>query len=311
MRKDSVLIAPLSQDVLAERQGDAQARLAAIANGTVGWDDVRRYGAALSERVVGQPYNRLPDSVSAQRDRLMATGGAPLVAAFHRAVLLERAVEARQAFPRTPYLQVFQDWHEDAIARMLQDLDERPDVELDWSDDRFAKDVSVAALRMWALGAQVVEPRMGVSRRVIFEGGARTLTRGAATLLRIGGHAPLYEIHTYERHLGEFTQGGWDACYRRIAELLRAEPGVRGVFGASWFFDPAIERVSPRLAYLRLDPLGGGAEFLRIGNTPSTEPLALSKSATRKQLYDEGKYRPEQWLMIWPRAALLRWAGLA
>src|SRR5687768_12371760 len=105
---------------------------------------------------------------------------------------------------------------------------------------------------------------MGLSRRVLLQGGAPTLLRGAAMLVAMGGHYPLYEIHTANHTLPYFNPDGWTECYRRIARASGRDPEAKGVFGTAWFFDPALKRVSPRLAYLRQFPLERGAVFLKV-----------------------------------------------
>jgi len=64
--------------------------------------------------------------------------------------------------------------------------------------------------------------------------------------------------------------------------------------------------VSPRLAYIREQPEQNGASFFRIA--PNPDSGALAKSATRRRLYEEGKYVPTEYCMVWPRKAMIRWA---
>jgi len=170
------------------------------------------------------------------------------------------------------------------------------------------KDLSIAAQRLWPLGAVTVDPRLRLPARWMVQGGPRTFFRGVGVLARLGGNFPLYEIHAYNRHLSEFTEPGWEACYRRIARIMNDEPEVRGLYGGTWFFDPELERVSPRLTYLRRLPIKNGAMFARIPSTPDTYTNALQKSATRRQLYAAGQYEPRQYIMVWPRRSFLRWA---
>lgn len=87
-------------------------------------------------------------------------------------------------------------------------------------------------------------------------------------LFVLGGHKPLYEMHTDSRDskaILRFTPDGWAEFYRRVSVLLEVNPSVRGVFGGSWFFDPKLEQVSPRLAYLRRLVIDNGGYSLRIG----------------------------------------------
>ena len=111
-------------------------------------------------------------------------------------------------------------------------------------------------------------------------------------MLRLGGRGPLFRMHLDSRHVEELNLLGRNQCFARIAELLEAMPGVRGLVGTSWFYDPQLERISPHLHYLRKVPMDGGA-FLRIdGPGEIHTQRATARSETRRRLYEEGKYSP-------------------
>ena len=89
--------------------------------------------------------------------------------------------------------------------------------------------------------------------------------------------------------------------------MLALNPEIRGMWGGSWFYDPALERISPRLEYLRSVPQDNGA-YVFYSNI-DINGGALSKSDTRKQAYEDGKYLPKSYSVIWPRRHLLDWAA--
>jgi hypothetical protein len=257
----------------------------------------------------GTAYNQVPDAVRATLDSLRARGGHPLVASFHRAVLLSAMATTRPALRAHPVWPESLALWDEAMDRVLDGLSKRPDAELDYPDDLWAKDIALASGRLWHARAQLVQPRMGLSRRMLLQGGAPTLLRGVAMLVTIGGHYPLYEMHTARHTLSRthFSPDGWAECYRRITRALARDPEAKGLFGRAWLFDPALERVSPHLAYLRQFPLERGAVFLKVGTTETGFRSALSKSVPRRALYEAGKYDPQEYLMIWPRRAMLAW----
>ncbi len=294
-----------------DRHGDEAARaLQAIAGGERGLRLAESYRRALGSWPADWPYNRVPAEVLAARDELKREGGSALVAAVHRFVILASVPGARAALQARPHLAPVRDWFENAVAGMGADLAAAPDDSLDFPLDPFVKDLAVVLLRLWPLGAVGVDPRLRMRRHWFLEGGARGVLQGLGLLGRLGGSAPLYEIHAYHRHLSEFTEEGWTACYRRIASIMSRDPGIRGLFGKTWFWDPALERVSPRLAYLRRLPLASGAVFLRVRNGAHTRANALLKSETRRRLHAAGQYEPQEYVMVWPRRAFLRWAGI-
>lgn len=118
-----------------------------------------------------------------------------------------------------------------------------------------------------------------------------------------------FRIHTDPRNTAEFDEAGWRRCYLRIAALLETHPAIRGMVGTSWFYDPQLIDISPRLAYLQTDPLSGGAFMLRNGPGEIHTLRATLTSPSRRKLYEEGKYLPVCWSVLWPRQALLNWVA--
>jgi hypothetical protein len=196
-----------------------------------------------------------------------------------------------------------------ASARLLTYVRNLAGEEYYFTNDYFLKDVCFASGLSVPCGAQVVDWRSGIGYRA----SARWLLRNPSphyvgVFLRSGQIRPWFRIHTESRYLDDFNEPGWDACYLRIAALLRKHPEVLGMAGTSWFYDPQLDSISPRLSYLRLRPLQRGASVVRSGTTAFDISSATAKSSTRRQLYEEGKYLPVSYNLLWPRDALLAWA---
>jgi hypothetical protein len=119
---------------------------------------------------------------------------------------------------------------------------------------------------------------------------------------------PWLEVHTESRELSDFNEAGWDRAWATAAEILKRRPHMAGMIGSSWFYDPPLEQISPRLAYLRLNPLRHGAFMVHQGPGEIHTMRASTSSPTRKALIEEGKYTARSWIVAWPRAALIRWA---
>lgn len=119
---------------------------------------------------------------------------------------------------------------------------------------------------------------------------------------------PWLEVHTESRELSDFNEAGWDCAWATAAEILKRRPHMAGMLGSSWFYDPPLEQISPRLAYLRLNPLKHGAFMVHQGPGEIHTQRAATSSPTRKALIEEGKYTARSWIVAWPRAALIRWA---
>ena len=173
--------------------------------------------------------------------------------------------------------------------------------------DIMLKDLGLCRQKIFPAGAQVVEPDSGFHRALVFRGGIPQAYEFAQLLLASGGNRHWYQIHTHLSELEDFNPDGWNRCYLRLADMLALNPTVRGMWGGSWFYDPALEEVSPRLAYLRKVPQENGA-FLFFSNVDIASG-ALSKSDSRNKAYQEGKYLPKAYALIWPRLQLLAWAA--
>lgn len=119
---------------------------------------------------------------------------------------------------------------------------------------------------------------------------------------------PWLEVHTESRELSDFNEAGWDRAWATAAEILKRRPEMAGMLGSSWFYDPPLEQISPRLAYLRLNPLKHGAFMIHQGSGDIHTQRAATSSPTRAALIEKGEYTARSWIVAWPRAALIRWA---
>ena len=119
---------------------------------------------------------------------------------------------------------------------------------------------------------------------------------------------PWLEVHTESRELSDFNEAGWDRAWATAAEICKRRPQMAGMLGSSWFYDPPLEQISPRLAYLRVNPLKHGAFLLHQGPGEIHTQRAATSSPTRAALIEKGEYTARSWIVAWPRAALIRWA---
>lgn len=125
---------------------------------------------------------------------------------------------------------------------------------------------------------------------------------------RCKGLGTWFRGHTDIEYLQEFNEEGWDMFYLRIAGLLQRRKHVRGLVGTSWFYDPKLVNISPRLSYLQQRQLDRGAYLMRHRGTESDIKFATKASKTRLHLYQQGKYTPISHSLIWGRNELLTWA---
>ncbi len=181
--------------------------------------------------------------------------------------------------------------------------------EAGWTDvpeDKYWKDLALARQQMFPAAAQVVEVYSGFELKPMLDKGLGQTLRFLKLIVSSGGRRGFYQSHTDSPDLEDFNEDGWHRAYLMVAEMLERNPAIKGMFGASWFYDPQLAEVSPRLMYLQRVQLEGGAQMFHIGADHSGNALAKSKS--RIKLYEEGKYRPQEYLIVWPRKEMIKWA---
>ena len=102
-----------------------------------------------------------------------------------------------------------------------------------------------------------------------------------------------------------WNEAGWGEALRIAALALPALPKARGIFGTAWFYDPAILDVTPRISFAQDLQVGRGARRMRIGSNDAAIANATATSSSRRALYEEGRYIPADYAIIWSRKDLL------
>lgn len=186
-----------------------------------------------------------------------------------------------------------------------------------YADEDYAKDVRFVVGASVPAGVQIIDLNDGspLARRLVRRSALamRLLAAGdlghAARLAGTAQGRSWLQHHTDARYLDEFDEAGWRRFHLIAADLLAARPDAMGLFGASWFYDPQIVAVSPRLAYLQQTPMLHGALQVRLPTTAGQVAHAVHRSPTRQRLYETGEYHPACYALLWPRAELLAWAA--
>lgn len=180
-----------------------------------------------------------------------------------------------------------------------------------FTNSRFQKDLAIVSGRLTPVGAEKLHLARMPKRFMATRGLRQFLSVSVFVGLETRGFQPFYQYHAdvQDPHLlSLFNEKGWIQTFRLIGEMMKWDKRIKGTFGCSWFFDPALEKVSPRLTYLRKVQTDNGARHFCLGTTPSAIRDSTLKSKTRRRLYDEGKYIPTSYIVIWPRKALIEWA---
>ena len=195
------------------------------------------------------------------------------------------------------------------FRRIISELDTNSFGFYLFPNDLFCKDLGLCRLKLVPVGSQLIEIGSGISRQILFKGKMRQFIKGIRFFsFQARGFFPYFQIHLDNRKAAEFNEHERTLCYLNIAEILKLNEYVKGLIGGSWFYDPQLERVSPRLTYLRKLPLDNGGQVFFDGSNMQALENALHKSPTRRKLYESGQYHPANYLMVWPRRELMAWA---
>ncbi len=265
-------------------------------------DCIQQFDAIDEEK----PYNFVSPWILNLWERIQGTYGASGFEAFQKATMLTFIEQAPQRRANMTLSDTVLQCYEESFARVSQSIDDPEFESYRTNNDVLLKDLALCRLKLFPVGAQVVEPNSNFHRALLYRRGIGQAWRLARLIANTGGNRGWYQIHTHLSELTHFNPEGWDRCYLRIAQMLRLHPNCKGMWGASWFYDPALDDISPKLAYLR-SPLAAGAQLFY--SHPDLHGGALARSKTRQQLHADGKYDPSAFALIWPREPMLRWAS--
>jgi len=193
------------------------------------------------------------------------------------------------------------------LERILATVSD-PESIIDLGTDPWRKNLLILSGGLVPVGAEFADPSSGIPRSTLLRGGVGQSLRLAATIaLQTGGFRPCLELHAHPDSLEDFNVEGWERTYHRLAELMAENPQFKAVIASSWFRDPALATISPRLGYLREFPCRHGAGLYVTGRDEQGTSGALARSPTRRRLFECGQYVPTIHLLVWPRSTLLGW----
>ncbi len=265
------------------------------------------YMALLDQMPLDQPYTTFTPQVAGLWKRIIDEHGKEQLEILNRATMLELMERFLIRNRGENYPSCVRGQYYLNFSRILDEVSDFDFGNYDNDSDIFHKDFALCRENIFPIGPGVVERNCGFSRSVLFSNGVRQFLDVAHFLIFVGpGNSRYFQIHTHLRMVQDFNPDGWEHAYRCLAEMLKYHPETKGVFRASWFCDPALEEVSPNLAYIRKMPQDNGADVFYIGPDKTGGPFA--RSQTRRRLFEEGKYLPKTYILIWPRKSLISWS---
>jgi len=192
------------------------------------------------------------------------------------------------------------------IFRLEHNLKNKHESYFRLENDYFRKDIALLLHRLIPFGAEFASPYSGIPRSLAIKAGPSQAMAFSAAIWHSRGLAPFLELHMHPEVTEQFNPSGWIATYERLAEFLEMNPKFRGVQSTSWFLDPALADISPRLSYLREVPEQCGAFWLFAGLDQHGTSGALDTSPTRRRLHASGTYKPRLFTRIWPKRRMLK-----
>jgi hypothetical protein len=193
-----------------------------------------------------------------------------------------------------------------SVQRIYQQWVAEPGAELTTVNDLLLKDIGLLSGALLPCTERVIEPYSILQRYLMHRQGVKQAWRLICVLLAARGNKPVCRLHIHLAEINSLTAHGWRLTCLQLAQLLELNPQLKGVVGSSWFYDPAIAAISPKLAFIN-KLLNNMQASIFFSHTEDESSGALSRSVTRQNAYTSGQYQPKNYVIFIPRNRLLTW----
>jgi hypothetical protein len=128
-------------------------------------------------------------------------------------------------------------------------------------------------------------------------------------VLELGGLGPIMMPHLnyWRGNAMTLLAKENEASHYRMAQFMEQQPRIKGLVSASWLYSSEIKAFSPHISWLRDFYVENGAYLLDMEIAHERAGFLVG-SEERRRLHAEGKLRPRETLVIWPRARMQAWA---
>lgn len=296
---------------IASQRERLQARLHEMCGGDILFlHPLERYVQALDQTGVITSYHKVPDEITAFCRMFESEhGGAQAMDLYHRLLMSHLVAQCEERAERYRIAVSIRTLMPAEFMRILALIDTAPVGFCRYPNELFVKDLALCRQKMLPCGSEFLDLDFGMPRSWMLRGGVTQLfSLGGFAMRRLGGFRPLYEMHWDRRLARQFNESDYNRTYRRVADMLALHPQVKGVFGASWWLDPAVEQIAPEFSFLRRVPEAEGARVFRVGPDAAATRDAITFSKRRRALYEAGQYQPCRYMLVWERRDLLDWA---
>ncbi len=266
-----------------------------------------QYAALSLAEISSSHYNRLPEELLAASSEIAAKKSdlLPLYNRFMLAWLILSSDPSRSALQLPWSILALYPVH---FARILRQMERLADEAYDLSTDAYVKDLATLLFRLVPFGESSMDVHRGPTRRILTGDGPLQALRALWALYRLRGRGPMVVAHNHLLSLGERNDRSYITGHHRLADIVAANTHLKGLAGNSWMVDPALEFVTPHHSMRWRVTIRNGGSIFRLGRDEASTAHALANSRTRRQLYEEGKYVPTNYLRLWPRDAMVAWS---
>lgn len=202
----------------------------------------------------------------------------------------------------TPVSGAFDAQTADKLGRVLANFTKRGPSFYSTLNSDLVKDIAFSCGQLVSCKIRLYEP-VRFPRRAVLQD-----IRLLPLLLRYFGGS-FMEGHIDNEYINEFSKEGFEESFLLLADYMKQHPEIRGLIVHTWYYDPKLRDISPRLAEKTDISHLTGARLFRANTTSANIEDALTKSKTRRDLYEKKLYTPQAYLLVWRAKDLLRWAN--
>ncbi len=252
------------------------------------------------------PYNQRPGLVPQFRQLLKQLGCNHNQLA--RLLILKLIADfSLQRLPLTLTLtsDIISNFHR-SIERIYQLWTSQSAITPDTINDSLLKDIGLLTGALLPCTERVVEPYSAIQRSLVFRDGVAQSWRFIRALVAARGNKPVCRLHIHLAEISGLTAAGWRLTCQQLAQLLLLNPRLKGVVGASWFYDPALSTVSPHLGFIGQQLRDMQASWF-FSHSETAQSGALVRTSGRQRAYETGQYQPQNYVIFIPRASILAW----
>jgi hypothetical protein len=296
------MIRDVELDLLEERLRTATAR----AGDGVGEVAAGLEGILLRSTPESDVARRTADVTSGRRALVSSRGG--LVGNLVDAYLLIRLLRPATESARAHHCAAWQPFIEATLSGVILPTPAVPHGR--WAADPTPLGILHGSLRDYFCVGVFWCKRAGIPRSWLVEAYPVDSVRAALYIaLRMRGFRPVFSTHIPSLPPGlHLTERTFVQSHIEIADALRRAPDVLGLASSSWFYDPALSRVSPHLEFVGRILRGNGCLCFQIRSSADMHADALSASRSRQSQFSQGAYTPRTFARLWSRRDLIGWA---